>query len=495
MEAESRRDFAQCIEILERASRLAPANHRILLDLGGLYGRLYESAEAQRCFEKAIRIAPNKAETLMIAGEKCRQFGRFEIAERYLRRATEQKGASPEVLVKLAELYERLRRLNDAAGMIDRALELNSACAPALLARARLERQAGRLDSAEKLLRSFLTTAERESRILGWYELGSVLDRLGRYDEAMAAFLEAKAVVRPDAPPHTARLKIMRDRLADLRESLTRDILSDWFEFGQTLQPKRRLVLLCGHPRSGTTLLEQVLDSHTDIVSAEETEIFYDEAYYPLTRNFPENAPLLTALVSAQIAALLQSRENYFRSVEKFLGKPIGSRLLIDKNPSFTFSLPMVIRIFPEIKLLVALRDPRDVCLSCFMQPFFPIGMTSSAYLSLEETVLEYTALMGMWTTLAPIIKNPWLEVRYEDMVNDLESAARQVLNFLGVTWDEHVLRFDEHARQKLVRSPTYVDVTKPVFKTAVGRWRNYQKYLEPYLEKLEPFVKMFGYE
>jgi len=80
-------------------------------------------------------------------------------------------------------------------------------------------------------------------------------------------------------------------------------------------------------------------------------------------------------------------------------------------------------------------------------------------------------------------------------MVEDLESVARRTLDFLGVAWDERVLRFDEHARQKLVRSPTYADVTQPVYKRARGRWRNYRKYLEPHLEKLEPFVKAFGYE
>ena len=96
---------------------------------------------------------------------------------------------------------------------------------------------------------------------------------------------------------------------------------------------------------------------------------------------------------------------------------------------------------------------------------------------------------------MAPRMRNPHLEVRYEEMVQDLESVSRRVLEFLGVPWDSRVLRFDEHARQKLVRSPTYADVTKPIFKGAVGRWRNYQKYLEPWLPTLEPFVKAFGYE
>jgi len=92
-------------------------------------------------------------------------------------------------------------------------------------------------------------------------------------------------------------------------------------------------------------------------------------------------------------------------------------------------------------------------------------------------------------------LKNLHIEVRYEDMVDDLESVARKTLDFLDVPWDERVLGFDKHAREKVVRSPTYADVARPVYKSARGRWRNYQKYLEPHLEKLEPFVKAFGYE
>ena len=192
---------------------------------------------------------------------------------------------------------------------------------------------------------------------------------------------------------------------------------------------------------------------------------------------------------------LRQVRENYFRSMELHLGNPIGNRVLIDKNPGIHVLMPAFIRIFPEIKLLVALRDPRDVVLSCFMQAHLPISTGSVTFLNLEDTVETYTRVMGIWLTLKPLLKNPHLEVRYEDVVDDLEPVARKTLDFLGAPWNDRVLGFDEHARKKLVRSPTYADVTKPVYKSAVGRWRNYQKYLEPHLEKLEPFVKAFGYE
>ena len=125
----------------------------------------------------------------------------------------------------------------------------------------------------------------------------------------------------------------------------------------------------------------------------------------------------------------------------------------------------------------------------------FKLGQFSSCYLTLGGTVADYSAMMNLWQTLMPMIKGHYLQVRYEDMVDDLESVARKTLDFLDVPWDSCVLGFDEYARQKLVRSPTYADVTQKVYKRARGRWRNYQKYLEPHMDKLEPFVKAFGYE
>jgi Flp pilus assembly protein TadD len=489
------KDFQACIETLQSASRLAPANTGILLRLGGLYGQRYDYAAAERCFEQALRLAPRKNDLLTAVVDHCLNFRNPDLAERYLRRALEQPDAMPQTCIKLAELYERLRRLPEAAQLVERALASNAANPAALLVRARLERQAGRLERAEQMLRSFITkpTPDTWTQARACYELGTILDRQERFDDAMTAFLNAKTLMRPQAPGYLTVLKKSRAYLKVIESNVSAGMLRRWFENSPALPPVRRLALLCGHARSGTTLLEQVLDSHPDVVSAEETSTILDDAYTPLTRNLPPDAHMLTVLESATNPVLQQSRAAYFRFMELAIGSPVASRLLMDKNPVVNYLIPAFVRIFPETRFLIALRDPRDVVLSCFMQPQ-PLSVLTVAYLSLEGTVEDYAAVMSVWRTLAPLMPAPCLEVRYEDMVDDLEAVARKTLDFLGVPWDARVLGFDEHARKKMVRSPTYADVAQPVYKHARGRWRNYQKYLEPHLEKLDPFVKAFGY-
>ena len=491
-----RQEYHQSIEILERAARLDPANARILLDLGRAYGMRYDYGAAERCLEKAARVAPKPVEALTEAGRCCQEFGSDDMAKRYFERAAEEKGASAGVFVTLAELNERHARLEEATRWVERARALQPDHPAAWLTRARLIRLGGKLEESESLLRSLLEKSFNDppTRVRAWYELGGVLDRQSRYDDAMAAFLEAKALLRPASPPYHATLQGIQARVREMEQTISSSVLERWFHSGEALQPARRLAVLCGHPRSGTTLLEQALDSHPGIVSAEETHILHDEAYLPLSRGFPPGSSVLEVLESTPASALRQSRENYFRFAECFIGSTIGDKLLIDKNPALNVLIPAVARIFPEARFLIAIRDPRDVCLSCFMQPL-SLNPVSSAYLTLGGTVAQYASVMGFWRALLPRLRNAWIEVRYEDIVADLEATSRRTLAFLEVGWDEAVLRFHEHARSKPLRSPSYAEVTKPVFKGAIGRWRNYQKYLEPFVEPLGPFLQAYGYE
>src|SRR6266404_1225516 len=493
-EAWKRQEYQQSIEILERAAKLDPANAAVHLDLGRAYGMRYDYCGAERCLEQGVRVAPRKAEALTEAGKRCQQFGQPEMASRYFERAAQEKGATAEVFVKLAEISERRAKLEEAHEFVERALKLDASYPPARLVQTRLDRFSGRLVEAESRARALVNSAKGDPWWAEcWYELGDILDRMARYDEAMEAFLEAKALVRPAVVQHTATLERIQARLRALESTITASVLERWAAAAESLQPLHRFAILCGHPRSGTTLLEQVLDSHPDVLTAEETQILHDEAYLPLCRGFSPEASVFEVLESAPLSRLRQSRANYFRFTELMLGKTVGDRMLVDKNPALSSLIPAAARIFPEAKFLVALRDPRDVCLSCFMQSLSP-NPISSSYLSLEGTVTQYLSVMGFWRTLLPRLRNPFLEVRYEELVDDLEGTSRKALGFLEVPWDERVLRFDEHARSKSLRSPSYAEVTKPISKRAIGRWQNYRRHLEPYLERLEPILKDLGY-
>ena len=495
-EAWERQDYQKSISLFEQATRQEPFNPLRFLDVARAHGKRYDYPAAERFIEKAVQISKDRVRTLEEAGQVCLEFDNFDMAINCFQRACEKKGVSIGALINLADIFIRDKRLDEATELVARAAQMDRKDPRVLFQQAVLRRLQGSNPEAESLLQELLAMpkAVTSARIRAFYELAGIKDNEGKYEEAMTALLEAKALMRPHMGPHAATLQHMQSRAREMEQTITDAVLNRWHADADKLEPLRRIALLCGHPRSGTTLLEQVLDAHSDIISAEETKVMHDDAYLPLIRDFPEGTSILQALDSVPPSVIRHARENYFRCTEMFLRRQIGDHLLVDKNPALNLMIPMVVRVFPEAKFLIALRDPRDVVMSCFLQalPPTPIG---SAYLSLEGTVNQYANVMGFWLEMLPRMGNQWMYVRYEEMVEDLPAVARSVLGFLGVDFEENVLKFYEHARSKRVTSPSRDDVRKPLYRTAVGRWRNYQKYLEPYLPALERFVKAFNYD
>ena len=241
-EAWKRQDYQQTIETLERAARMDPANASIQLDLGRAHGLRYDYSEAERCLEKAVRVAIRKAEALTEAGRRCQEFGNNDMAKRYFERAAQENGAKADVFVTLAELNERHARLEEATQLAERALKMDATHLPARLVRARLDRLSGRLVEAETRVRALVNAGGGDPwlRARGWYELGEILDRMARYDEAMEAFLEAKALVRPAASNHAATLRRIQARVREMEESISTSVLERWATAAEALQPLRR---------------------------------------------------------------------------------------------------------------------------------------------------------------------------------------------------------------------------------------------------------------
>src|SRR5207302_1780207 len=170
------------------------------------------------------------------------------------------------------------------------------------------------------------------------------------------------------------------------------------------------------------------------------------------------------------------------------------ARVLLDKNPSPTASLHLWLRVFPELKVIIALRDPRDVVLSCFFQNLM-LTPTNANFLTLERTAKHYADLMDVWLRLRELGGFDWLESRYEAVVADPATEGRRVTEFLGLTWHENQAHHHQVAGQKFVFSPTYTAATQPVHQRAVGRWRNYEQALAPLQSRLAYYCRALGYD
>ena len=494
-QAWGRQDYAKSISLLEQALQLEPSNPSLHLSLARAHGLRYDYSAVERCIEKALQFSQGRVEILEEAARICSPFKHLDLMLGYLERASQKKGASMDALLSLADLYLLDNRIDEAAEVVERAARMDRKDPRVLLKEALLKQQRGQVNEAEPQFRQLManTAADAWTRVRAAYAVAGILDSAGQYDEAMTALLEGKAVQRTQAAALLAPLQQMQKLNREMAQCITPAILERWRAEAGKLEPSRRIALLAGHPRSGTTLLEQVLDAHSEVVSLEETTLIHDEIYRPMGRDFPPNSGIFQMLDSAPPSMLRQLRENYWHCAELYLRQPIGSRLLLDKNPGLNVMIPVLERVFPETKFLIALRDPRDVVLSCFMQAL-TLTPTSSSYLTMGGAVQQYANVMEFWLAMLPRLGEQGMRVRYEEMVEDLPTVARSVLGFLGLGYEEKVLKFYEHARTKRVNSPSQAEVKKPLYRTAIGRWRNYQKYLEPYMSGLEPFLKELNY-
>jgi hypothetical protein len=201
--------------------------------------------------------------------------------------------------------------------------------------------------------------------------------------------------------------------------------------------------------------------------------------------------PAFRKTVEHSSARLNVLRRSYTQALLSEIGVGANGKLLLDKNPSLTAQLPAALRVLPELRVVIALRDPRDVVLSCYFQNIL-LNPTNANFLSLERLAKHYADLMDVWLAVREWEGFDWLETRYEDVVADLEKEGRRATAFLGLDWHEEQKRFHETRGQ--LYSPTYADVTRPVHANSVRRWCSYEKHLAPILPALEPYCRQFGY-
>lgn len=489
-----RNRFDESVQLFEKAVRKYPQNMLALVDASRALGARYEIARAEALLDRLFALAGRSAQALHLAGQSYRMIYRPDKAIDCFRRALALNKNIPDALLELAVLYERRHHLDEALACAGDCLRFAPDYAEAKLIKARLLRRRKDEATAESIWRELTgdESVHPQVRAQAWSEMAQAFDRHGEFDAAMQAMLRGKELMLRDDGAVRRESDHILQILRALGEAVTRVHFQRWNEAAGAFS-KYSVALLTSFPRSGTTLLEQVLDSHPGLVSSDEREAFARDIFPAMWQTPATPTPTIEALDAMPAERLAAQRERYLRYMAAALNQPIGGRVHLDKNPPFTLLIPAMLRLFPELKLLIALRDPRDVVLSCFMQ-FLPLNTNSVCYLTLERTTERYALDMGLWRRFREVLPPCWLEVRYEDTVNDLEREARRALEFLGLPWDAQVLNYRERLKEKPVSSPTYEAVSQPLYTSSIGRWRNYRKFLGPFLPSLRPFIEAFGY-
>jgi hypothetical protein len=394
----------------------------------------------------------------------------------------------------VAHLCERRHALDEAEELTARVLRLESSSPAGQLLQARIQRRRGDFDAAESSLTRLTAAAPSGSSELteAYGELSVLLDAIGQYDRAWDATLRCKQIQRTQEASAWYAAQFVTNRFRQATEEVTSRHFARWNSSAPAESPAR-VAVLTGFPRSGTTLLEQVLDAHPAAVSVEETEVFSDEALLWLSNGLPPETPVLQMLNDQSPERLTAARERYLQAMESMVGAPLGDRLLVDKNPALNLLIPALRRVFPEIKIIMALRDPRDVVVSCFLRRM-PVNPVSVWYLTLDRTAQRYLIDVTAWLKLREQIGD-WVEVRYEQSVADLPTEAARMLAAMELPWDDAVLAYRDRAETRPVFSPTYEAVAQPLYASSIGRWCHYERHLAPVLDALMPIVKLLGYD
>jgi len=481
--------FAEALPLYEKLTRQYPGAAVLWAEYGNAASRLRDIKLADRAWTRALQLAPRNSEVVSMIGH---QYQAWRLPDRARTCFAQAAAADPLAInprISLAVLLEQQHELDRARLAVSECLAIDPRDDQARYFSAVIDRRENKLEKAERGLRDLIISEPKHPyvRYACRYELAQVLDRTDRFDEAMALLCEAKQIVR--ALTDTDLLIAGYDRGAERARRFTnsqpKDILRTW---GRIFPERKRdpipaLAFLGGHPRSGTTLLEQILDAHPSMAALDEPTAFLEvlEPGFLKTREHS----------SARINVL---RRLYIEALKQELGANADGKLLVDKNPSPTARLPIWLRVFPELRVLIALRDPRDVVLSCYFQNI-PLNAVNVNFLSFERVAKHYSDLMDIWLAVREWEGFSWIETRYEDTVADMEKEGRRVTEFLGQSWHESQAKFYEKSRQKQLYSPTYQDVTRPVYSRSVARWHAYEKYLAPVLPVLEPYCRKFCYD
>jgi Flp pilus assembly protein TadD len=415
-------------------------------------------------------------------------------AEPAVRQAVDDAGSDPRPLLTLVQLLERTNRVDEALRLMPQLLahpDVRTLGSELTLMRAQLADRRSEHEVARAAFAELLAECkEPHLTHLLQFPLAKSLDALQRFDDAAetlhAAHRSQIQLLRMTAPVLIARgaPSMFITRFG----SDPRDIAS-WADVAAP-PLEESPVFIVAFPRSGTTLLELTLDSHPLLRSMDE-QPFIQNALDDIVAEgvaYPEG---LGDLTPAQLATV---RARYWDRVRRKVTLQPGQRL-IDKNPLNILRLPVIRRLFPQAPVILAIRHPCDVILSCYMQHFRAPDFALLCS-DLSALAVGFRRTFDFWYEQKELLRPRSMEVRYETFTRRFAEQAREIIEFLALPWNDSVLRPQDTARdKKFISTPSYSQVVQPVSAKAVGRWHSYEKELSKVLPIVQPYLERWGYD
>ena len=482
-EAEGR--FEEALMLLRRARAAAPQAPGILNALGLNLLWLGRPDEAAAEFGAALAADPGFAPALANRGTALVALARLNDARRDFEAALALEPGNLVALDGLAALALRRGDNQAARELASRVTARQPDYPEALMTLAGADFAEGQAAISESRLRVLLRDKKLPpaDRALAQGLLGDSLDAQGRSGEAFAAWRAGNALRAEQAPDLAGRtLGLVRELTGALAG---RRVAATWGRGGGG--PARRHVFLVGFPRSGATLIEQVLATHPEVTSLAEQDCLIDAA-----RAWLADAADIAEFCAAPDEDLDPHRDAYWRRVAAAGADPAG-RVFVDKHGFNIFKLPLIARLFPEARVLVARRDPRDTVLSCFATRF---AMSEPAHqlLTLEGAAELYAATMELAEATEQAFGLFVQPCRLEAMVADFETETKAICATLGIDWRPELRDFAGEVAARGVATPGAARLTEGLSDRGIGRWRDYAGEMAPALPVLQPWVERFGH-